>query len=310
MTVPALRLRRAARRAFGDTSVHARDPEIPVFMGDLIRPWELGFRTDVLDAGRGHTYGEMAEALLPELVGADEPVDVLVLAFGVPDVRPGRSTATYLSSVCPGGPVAFAVCDQGTLSPYTALRLLDGYAPARALLVVAEQSAIHYPVPAEQPLPDRHAAVLLLFDRTGPGVLAGVRQRAGLSTVDCASSGAPAGGPGGAPAGGPAAPPGGPEGAPAGGPVASLAGALAEEVAALAAGRDDVTLVPGAGLAGVALPDGVKVAPGPAGQPHTGAWWALADDPRGLLLLADADPGAGELAVAALDFRTEPGGNR
>jgi hypothetical protein len=272
-----LRLRRSGRRTYGDTSALSRDPELPVFMGDLARPFGLAARPEVLAAGLGHTYGEMAEELLPALVRADEPVDVLVLAFGVPDVRPGRSTATYLSSVCPGEPMAFAICDQGTLAPFTALRLLQDYArtgsAARSVLVVAEQSALHYETRGTAVLPDRHAAVALLFDGSGPGRLCGVRQRAGLD---------PAG----------------------------LGPALAAEVAALAAGRGDVTLVPGDGLAGVPLPEGLPVSPGPAGQPHTAPWWALADPDRtGLLLLADADPAAGELAVAALDFTPDAEGH-
>lgn len=271
-----LRLRRAARRVFGDTSVLSRDPQLPVFMGDLVRPYGLPFRPDVLAAGRGHTYGEMAEALIPAVVSPDEPVDLLVLAFGIHDVRPGRATATYLSSVCPGAPTAFAVCDQGTLAPFTALRLLGEYARdgscRRGLLVVAEQSALHYRPAGPGPVPDRHATVVLLFDLAdgGGGRLGGVRQRAGVG-------------------------------------VDALPRALAAEVAALAAGRGDVTLVPGAGLAGVPLPEGVRLRPGPAGQPHTGPWWELAGPSAGgLLLLADADPAAGELAVAALDFTRPP----
>jgi hypothetical protein len=277
-----LRLRRVARRAFGDTSVHSRDPLLPGFMADLTRPWGLPFRPEVLDAGLGHTYGEMAEELLPAAVRADEPVDLLVLAFGVPDVRPGRSTATYLSSVCPGAPVALALCDEGPLAAFTALRLIDAHARTgsarRGLLVVAEQSALHYPPAGPAVLPERHAAVVLLFEAAGPpaagaaggepvrpAALAGVRQHGGVSTPDTQ---------------------------------------LAADVAELAGGRTDVTLVPGAGLAGLPLPEGVRRAPGPAGQPHTGTWWTLADPPAGLVLLADADDG--ELAVAALDFGGTP----
>jgi hypothetical protein len=263
----SLRLRRAARGAYGDTSVYAQDPALPPFMADLGRPWGLPWRPEVMAAGLGQTYGEMAEQLLPAVVRPDEPVDVLVLAFGVHDVRPGRSAATYLSSVCPGEPNAFAICDQGTLAPYTALRLIASYVTTgtagRGVLVVAEQSTLHYPPALEVALPERHAAVVLLFDADGPGCVTGVRQRAALSTVD---------------------------------------DMLAADVAALVGGRGDVTLVAGAGLARVPLPEGVKLSPGPAGQPHTGPWWQLVDHDSGLVLLADADLDAGELCVAAFDF--------
>lgn len=265
----SLALRRSARRSYGDTSVYARDPALPAFMADLGRPWGLPWRPEVMAAGLGQTYGEMAEQLLPEIVRPDEPVDVLVLAFGVHDVRPGRSAATYLSSICPGEPNAFAICEQGTLAPFTALRLIRSYADTgttgRGVLVVAEQSTLHYPPATDVVLPERHAAVALLFDAAGPGRLAGVRQRAGLSTVE---------------------------------------DALAAEVAALAGDRGDVTLLTGAGLAGVPLPDGVKHSPGPIGQPHTAPWWQLLDHDTGLVLVADADANgdAGELGLAAFDF--------
>jgi hypothetical protein len=257
-----LGLRRSARRSYGDTSVYARDPALPAFMADLGRPWGLPWRPEVLAAGLGQTYGEMAEQLLPEVVRPDEPVDVLVLAFGVHDVRPGRSAATYLSSICPGRPDAFAICDQGTLAPFTALRLIRSYAGSgRGVLVVAEQSTLHYPPAADVRLPERHAAVALLLDAAGPGRLAAVRQRHGPSTVE---------------------------------------DTLAAEVAALAGDRADVTLLTGPGLTGGPLPDGVKHSPGPAGQPHTAPWWLLPDHDSGLVLLADAD--AGDLAIAAFDF--------
>jgi len=258
----SLALRRSARRWYGDTSVYARDPALPAFMTDLARPWGLPWQPEVLEAGLGQTYGEMAEQLLPEVVRADEPVDVLVLAFGVHDVRPGRSAATYLSSICPGEPNAFAICEQGTLAPFTALRLIRSYAGSgRGVLVVAEQSTLHYPPAADVVLPERHAAVTLLFDPAGAGRLAAVRQHAGLSTVE---------------------------------------DTLAAEVAALAGDRGDAILLTGPGLAGIAAPDGVKHFPGPAGQPHTGPWWQLLDHDSGLVLVADAD--AGELGLAAFDF--------
>jgi hypothetical protein len=56
----------------------------------------------------------------------------------------------------------------------------------------------------------------------------------------------------------------------------------------------------------VPLPEGEKHAPGPAGQPHTGPWWQLAELDSGLVLLADAD--GAELAVAAFDLTPDDGG--
>ncbi|MEU7868945.1 2-hydroxy-acid oxidase [Dactylosporangium sp. NPDC049140] len=149
-------LHRAAARRFPEPARRAADPahaaRLATYLGDLLEPYELGAPRGM--AG-GHSYGEMAAALLP-----DEPVDTLVLAYDIPDIEPGRATATYLSHLCPGGPAAFAVSDQGRAGAHTALRLLRDLA-GPALLVVAEQSVLPYDpgVPAE--VPAAHCAVAL-----------------------------------------------------------------------------------------------------------------------------------------------------
>lgn len=272
-----LRLRRAARRVFDGSSALARDPELRVFMGDLIRPYGLDLREDVLAAGGGHTYGEMAEALIAATVPADEPVDLLVLAFGIHDVRPGRSTATYLSHVCPGEPFAFAVCDQGTAAAFTGLRLVREYARTggcrRALLVVAEQTTLHYRPVVPAPVPARHAAVALMFAESGPTELGDVRQHADV----------------------------GPD---------RVGALLAAEVATLCAGRPEVTLVVGADLAGelAARPPAARVLVAPAGQPYTGMWWELAGcaGQRRPVVFADYDRTLRYLCLSALDVAAPP----
>jgi hypothetical protein len=124
----------------------------------------------------GHSYGEMAEALIGPAVAGDEPVDLLILAFSVHDLRPGRQTAAYLSDVTPGAPMAFAVCDQGSAAAFSGLRIAREYAASagvrRALLIVAEQAALPYDCPA--PVPAEHRAVAMLYavaadgDRAAP----------------------------------------------------------------------------------------------------------------------------------------------
>lgn len=114
---------------------------------------------------QGQTYGEMGAALLGELLPAGEEAGLLILVHAVPDIVPGRATATYLSHVCPGGPLAFAVCDQGTAGAFTALRLARDYArtgdAARAVILIAEQSLLPYDT-GTSPVPTVHAAVALL----------------------------------------------------------------------------------------------------------------------------------------------------
>jgi 4-hydroxymandelate oxidase len=278
----APRLRRAARRVFAEQSELALDPELRVFLGDMVAPYGLPLREDLLAAGCGQAYAQMAEALLPAVLPAGEAVDLIVLAFAIHDIRIGQATAVYLSGRCAGDPLAFAVCDQGAAAAYTGLRLVGEYARSgcrRGLLLVVEQSALHYQPAAVSgpaaPVPDVHAAVALLFDQTGPAGRAAVRQF-------------PATAPGDVPAG------------------------LAAAVAEVAAGRPDVTLIAGPGLAGVPVPAGAgwRILAAPAGQPYTGTWWELAGlcpewtDGGPLVLLADYDPALGYLCLAALDAAT------
>ena len=148
----ALRISRAERAVFTGPSALATNPghraDLDVYLADMVRPYGVSLRTDILEAERGYSYGEMAEDLLRVAVRPDQPVDVVVLAFAIPDVRPGRATAVYLSHVCPGNPLAFALCDQGNAAAFAGLRLVRDYARTgthgRGVLIVAEQSTVHY----------------------------------------------------------------------------------------------------------------------------------------------------------------------
>ncbi len=129
-----LRVVSAARRTFGGFSDLAFDPRLRLFLADLVRPFGLPLRDDLLDNGAGHSYGEMAAEVIREAVPVDSPVDLLVMAFGIHDIWLGRATASYLSEVCPGDAMGFAVCDQGAAAAFTALRLIGEYGRSGALL--------------------------------------------------------------------------------------------------------------------------------------------------------------------------------
>jgi 4-hydroxymandelate oxidase len=287
-----LRLHRAGRQVFDESSDLALDPQLGIFLGDMVRPYGLALRPDLLAAGSGQSYGEMAQAVLRATVPAAEPVDLLVLAFAMHDIRLGRATAVYLSRVCPGEPMAFAVCDQGAAAAFTGLRLVHDYARTggcrRAVLLVVEQSTVHYEPPAVPapalPVPDRHAAVALLFDAAGPAEPVTVRQHAGVApdhvdrlleaelTALC---------------------PDGPE-------LAVILGSgLTGRPAWPTAGAPPAGRAPGA-------PPRPRLRAAPAGQPFTGVWWELVgglpewtvDGRR--VVLADYDAGLGYLSVATI----------
>lgn len=183
------RVGRVAARRFAGRSERSLDPDLRVYLGDMTRPYGIALREDLLDRGVGHTYAEMAEELIADVVREDEPVDLLILGYAIHDARPGQSTALYLSDVCPGRPHAFTVADQGIAAPYTAMRLASEYLRTgdsmRALIVIAEQDALHYE-PPEQPdaplrLPEGHHAVAVLFEGMGAAGLSSVRQFAGIA---------------------------------------------------------------------------------------------------------------------------------
>lgn len=181
-----LRISRVTRRRFPEPARIAADPahqaHLDAYLADLVRPYGLALRP----APGGHSYGEMAEALIGETVRADEDVDLLVLAFAVPDIRPGRATAAYLSHVCPGRPLAFAVCDQGAAAAFTGLRLIREYTRTgecrRALLIVVEQATLHYDPIAPVALPATHTGVALLCDGSGPIAVDAVSVHSGTPT--------------------------------------------------------------------------------------------------------------------------------
>ncbi|GAA1172138.1 hypothetical protein F4556_006473 [Kitasatospora gansuensis] len=167
-------IRRTVRLAFPEPAALADDPvhaeRLRRYLTDLLRPYGRE-----LDPGpfRGQSYGEMAEALIRATVPAGESVDLLVLAYSVPDLTPGRATASYLSHVCPGTPMAFAVSDHGSASAFTALRLVDAYARSgglrRALLLVVEQDALPYDPGVPVTVPAESRGVALLFGEPLPG---------------------------------------------------------------------------------------------------------------------------------------------
>lgn len=255
-----LRLHGAAGRTFGDWTGQALNPTLPGYIRDMTAPYGIAVREELIEQGVGHSYGEMCVPLLGELVSEQRPADLLVLATAIPDVRPGRATATYLSWQCPGAPLTFAVSDQGFLSAFTALRLIDGYVRTgdcrRAVLLVAEQPTLFHDLPVPTAVPERAAAVGVVLETDGAPQALPVRRHVVPDARHAAD-------------------------------------VLAAEAARLAGGS---TVLVGAGLAEVAASLGGDVRACGAGQPFTGVWLELSRALPGLrekggeILLAEYDP--------------------
>lgn len=232
---------------------------VGTYLADMTRPF--GIEPHAVLSGQ--SYGEMATALVATIVPAAEPVDLLVLAFSVHDLWPGRATAAYLSRVCPGTPMSFAICDQGRAAAFTGLRVICAYRPRRALLLVVEQATIPYVSPATPPA--EHRGVAMLFGDAPGSPVAGVHQRSGVVPD-------------------------------------AVAGHAIAGIAELSAGHDEVRVVLGDGLA-TAWPSHPGHTVVPVGQPATGAWWQLAEqlaDPAGLVVVADYDPELRNLCLAGI----------
>lgn len=284
-----LHLVRARRGAFTGPAEFLADAEnrarVGEYLGDMARPYAIevpaGLFGEPPSPALGHCYGEMASALIGEVVPADEPVDLLVLAFSIHDLRPGRQTAAYLSHLTPGAPMAFAICDQGSAAAFSGLRIVREYACSagirRALLIVVEQAALPYDSPAA--VPSHHQAVAMLYSAMvdgGPGYvplarLADVRQHAGV-------------------------------------PPGDVAGLAAADLAEFAADHRRVGLVLSEPLAAAwTAPATRHVRVTPAGQPSTGVWWGLIDElatgagHADLLVAADYDPGLRYLCLTSFD---------
>ncbi|MGW4379941.1 hypothetical protein [Kitasatospora sp. NPDC004531] len=172
-TASPLRLTTAHALDLPGDSPLAADPDLRTFTADLARPYGVALDEDALTGARGQSYAALAELAVRRLVDASRPVDLLVLVYATPDVRPGQSVAIQLGGECPGEPLSFALCDEGAGGAFSALRIADAYARTggarRALLIAVEQADLHHRPHRSARLPDRHSAAALLWEAAGGG---------------------------------------------------------------------------------------------------------------------------------------------
>lgn len=270
-----VRVHSAAGRTFDELTGQVLNPTLRGYVADMTAPYGIAVRGDLIEQRVGHSYGEMCVPLLDELVSEERPAELLVLATGIPDIRLGRATATYLSWHCAGGPLAFAVCDQGLLAAFTALHLISGYARTggcrRAVLLVAEQPTLYHELPVPTPVPDRAAAVGVVLEPDGPRDAISVRRHTKLAEH-------------------------------------RVADVLAAEVARLSGGGSEPTVLLGAHLADVMADRNVggDVRVCPKNQPFTGIWLEFSSGLSGWqdsgeqVLLAEYDPTLGYLFSATV----------
>ncbi|MFD7732371.1 hypothetical protein ACFV6F_18520 [Kitasatospora phosalacinea] len=264
-----LRLTAAHAHDLPGHSPLAADPDLRTFTADLAGPYGVELDEEALAGARGHSYDTLAERAIRALTDPARPVDLLVLVYATPDVRPGQAVALRLAGSCPGEPLSFAICDEGAGAAFSALLIADAYARTagarRALLIAVEQADLHHRPHRPARLPDRHSAAALLWEADGGG--RALRGTASRSDV----------------------------------PDDQVDDALKELCAEL---PEDALLLLGPGLAAARPPGARETRTARPGNPYTGSWAALAAalaDPRCAdrpLALADREPETGRIDLA------------
>ncbi|PDP86498.1 hypothetical protein CQJ94_16745 [Glycomyces fuscus] len=128
-------------------------------------------------------YNRLAHRLLTEALSCVGRIDRVILAYALPDSQPGYSVCASIAHASPGLSSAFAVADQGSTAPFTALRIagetFEDSPDARAMVIALDQSMLPWDSPPGTPVPERDLGVALLLEgggqpqggAPGPGLL-------------------------------------------------------------------------------------------------------------------------------------------
>jgi hypothetical protein len=166
--VSAFRLARVEHQVLGTGQPFGGEDRI--YFTDLMAAYGVECRQEQFD-GRRNSYTDLVLGMLPRLHPFDDRFDVAVLTGVTTDSHPGFPMASLTERV-DGAGLAFAVLDQGVVTPFTALRVLAstlrGAGPARALLIVVDQSALMHDEPVAPRFRIEHdSAVVLVLDAGG-----------------------------------------------------------------------------------------------------------------------------------------------
>lgn len=145
------------------------------FYQELGAPYGVDFDRARFAAGGRRTSVELAYGALDALgpPAAGEAPELAVIAYAAPDFEHTELVASCVRRRLPGGPLAFALSDQGRLTPFSALRVAVEYARrcgwSRLLLLVVDQGTQPFPPPAGQSPAELRgdAAVALLLHWEG-----------------------------------------------------------------------------------------------------------------------------------------------
>jgi hypothetical protein len=175
---PALALRVASASVASHRNPYRRDEELMGYQRDLLAPFGVEFREDLLESGSNISFVELAErALHGAPAGVPHP-DTVIVTYGLPDCQPLKTVSSHLDYLFGGGCRSFAVSEQGLGAPFTALRIASAYAASgrceRLALFVLEQTTFPYADPLGPGAPLADCGVLLVFDFGGRWEISGL----------------------------------------------------------------------------------------------------------------------------------------
>lgn len=172
-----VRLDRPAVRYFGSRPPVELAPCEIAFMAGLLAEFDLPADSAQHARGDGNSFVQMGAELFEALDRPLPPLDVLVLAYHLPDLTAADVNACALVDLCDGETAGFSIADQGVGAPFTALRILRGLRVTGALagagaVLVLDQSTSLYHDPDTHDVPITDCAVLLRTDpRDGDGAV-------------------------------------------------------------------------------------------------------------------------------------------
>jgi hypothetical protein len=142
-----------------------------IYFSDLFATFGMEVNTGRFGAKRT-SFTDLVEALLLDLPDRSGGFDLAIMASAVADAEPGLPMC-FLSEKVKDAGLAFAICDQGLLGSFTALRLAADRARLGArriwLFVLDQDSVLHS---TEIPMPlgcTGNSAVMLVFDAAADG---------------------------------------------------------------------------------------------------------------------------------------------
>ncbi|HEY2443905.1 MAG TPA: hypothetical protein VGI31_12265 [Streptosporangiaceae bacterium] len=193
---PALGLRLASAFVASHRNPYSRDEELMGYQRDLLAPFGVEFREDLLQAGSNINFVELAEHVLRGAPAAVPHPDMVIVTYGLPDCQPLKTVSSHLDYLLGGGCRSFAVSEQGLGAPFTALRIASAYAASgrceRLALFVLEQTTFPYADPLGRDTASlADSAALLVFDVGGGWEISGLAWSDGeLTSLLTAAAGA------------------------------------------------------------------------------------------------------------------------